>query len=343
MLTILHALKRTLSDHKPAILASVVESAGATPRSEGAHMVVSENGLLAGTIGGGAVEHQSIEKALDLLQRGESDVHHYVLNKSDAENLGMICGGDAVIRFLYLDPAKQKLLAAIDAGIEALTSGRPVQMLSGLTDKKTLFLLNIDKHLIGDAAGVALDWLERELGAKRGRRIRLEGDIVAESINRAGRVVICGGGHVGTALAHALVPLDFDVLVLDDRESFADPARYPAAVHTGLIDLRHIAADVSVTADDYVCVMTRGHMLDEEVLVQILTTDAHYIGAIGSSRKMRTIFDHLVHEHGFAKKDLLRITTPIGLDIGAETPQEIAIAIAAQLITVRLDREKAYS
>ena len=158
-----------------------------------------------------------------------------------------------------------------------------------------------------------------------------------EPLFRAGRVYVFGGGHVSQALVPALTAVDFRCVVLEDRPEFCRPELFPGVEETRLVDNARLADFVTVDERDYVVVMTRGHKDDQAVQAQMLRTPAHYIGVIGSRRKTAGVFARL-REEGFTDADLARITTPIGLDIKAETPAEIAVSIAAQLIQVRAER-----
>ena len=148
------------------------------------------------------------------------------------------------------------------------------------------------------------------------------------------RVWIFGGGHVSQALVPALAAVDFRCAVLEDRADFCLRELFPGAEEVRHIDMARALEEVPITSEDYVVIMTRGHRDDLLLQEQVLRTPARYIGVIGSRRKKAALFAQL-RERGFTDADLERITTPIGLSIGAETPAEIAVSIAAQLIQVR--------
>ena len=158
--------------------------------------------------------------------------------------------------------------------------------------------------------------------------------IFVELLGKPGKLVICGGGHVAQALVPILTSVDFSCVILENREEFCRPELFPGAEDVRMIENWHLGDYVSIGEEDYVCVMTRGHKDDTIVQEQILRTPAAYIGVIGSRRKKASVF-RVLNEDGFTDRDLERITTPIGLEIGAETPAEIAISIAAQMIEVR--------
>ena len=159
-----------------------------------------------------------------------------------------------------------------------------------------------------------------------------------ERLTSPGRVFIFGGGHVAQALVPVLSQIDFSCVVIDDRAEFARPFLFPGAAAVHQVDYRHIPKTLGITADDYVCVMTRGHHGDYDVQRQILPIKPHYLGVIGSRRKLAFVKGKLLAD-GFSEADIDACYGPIGLSISAETPAEIAISIAAELIAVRARRE----
>ena len=150
----------------------------------------------------------------------------------------------------------------------------------------------------------------------------------------AGLVYVFGGGHVARALVPVLASVDFCCVVVEDRPEFCKPELFPGAQAVRLIPVERLGDELHIRAEDYVCVMTRGHAGDMECEAFALTTPARYIGVIGSRRKIAVVNERLL-ERGFTRADLDRVHTPIGLPIGAQTPQEIAISIAAEMIKVR--------
>jgi len=156
-----------------------------------------------------------------------------------------------------------------------------------------------------------------------------------EEVRKLATVYIFGGGHVAQALVPVLASLEFNTVVLDDREEYCRKELFSGVTETKVMDLDDITAGLNITGDDYVCIMTRGHKDDLEVEYRILQTPARYIGVIGSAKKTAGVNQKLM-ERGIREEDLKRITTPIGFKLrGAQTPAEIAICIAAQLIEVR--------
>ena len=150
-----------------------------------------------------------------------------------------------------------------------------------------------------------------------------------------GTVFLFGAGHVSQQVAEVAALVKFRTVVLDDREEFANPQRFPKADQIiVLLSFEQAFAGLEIDSDSYVVIVTRGHLHDKTVLEQALRTKAGYIGMIGSRRKRDMLYQTLLSE-GFTQEDIDRVHCPIGLNIGGETPEEIAVSIVAELIKAR--------
>ena len=328
MRKLLKLMGERLSAGEDLVLVTVVASSGATPRGAGARMLVGRDGRLYGTIGGGEVEYRSEHIAQDVLRERQSRGHDFTLTKDDVQNLGMICGGAVNVFFHFIPGGDGRAIALADDAEARFERGESFWLVSDLARGGELFLA--DK-------GSAPEWL-RPCLARHPRRVTEGGrDLFAEQINSPGRVYVFGCGHVAQELVPVLSHLGFRCVALDDRPDFADRALFPSAEEVKLIDFERVADFVDISAEDYVCVMTRGHAFDTAVQAQVLRSPAAYIGVIGSRGKIKAVRE-ILRAQGFTDADFERITTPIGLDIKAETPAEIAISIAAQLIEFRARR-----
>lgn len=318
------------------VLVTVIGSNGGTPRGAGAHMLIGEQGGCLGTIGGGAVEFRAQEMAQEILKEKQSAEKQFSLVKDDEDHLEMVCGGAVRLYFSYL-PAENRETAALAAQAEKhFRTGADMWLILDLADGGRIGLYTEEDGFLGVRPP---EWLREELGAAA-RRIQRQGqDFFVEQISSAEHVYIFGGGHVAQELVPVLTHVGFRCVVMDDREDFADPASFPEAEAVLQIDFRRIADRVTIKENDYVCVMTRGHASDMIILTQVLRTPASYIGMIGSRHKKTSVFNAL-YEQGFTEADTDRITTPIGLDILAETPAEIAISIAGQMIRHRAEQRR---
>jgi xanthine dehydrogenase accessory factor len=173
---------------------------------------------------------------------------------------------------------------------------------------------------------------------KLSRHPERTGNIFAEQINVSGKVYIFGGGHVAQELVPVLSHVGFRCVVMDDRAEFTKPELFPGAEEVICGDLTHLKDYLSIGNEDYVCVMTRGHSHDTVVQAQVLKCRPTYCGVIGSAFKAAGVRRTLKEEYGLLDEELDLVTTPIGLNIKGETPAEIAISIAAQMILHRAER-----
>ena len=159
-------------------------------------------------------------------------------------------------------------------------------------------------------------------------------EVLIEVVEPAATLLVVGGGHVGRAVGEVGALLGMEVVVLDDREDYANAERfaYPCRVICG--DFGEELGRFPINASTYIVLVSRGHLVDELSLRQVAERGAGYVGMIGSKRRTRTVLEHLADE-GLDREALARVFTPIGLDIGAETPEEIAVAVLAEIILVR--------
>lgn len=297
-------------------LIALIESEGSTPRSSGAYMLVNKNGWVAGTVGGGGMEYAAVLEAQNRLQEGEAKSFQKRFDLTTAA--GMACGGYCSLQFCYL-PAQKATEILAEYVLYKLEGRYPWWLLLPMGEGSILVedFLPLKKH----QGFYDLDGKE----------------YYAEQYNYDGRVFVFGAGHVARELVPLLSHLGFQCVVLDDREEFADPAVFPTAHKVLQVDYTKLEGIVKPNCKDYAVVMTRGHVHDANCERFLLTTPVPYIGVMGSKNKAKLARETLLAE-GYTEAQLARITTPIGLDIGSETPAEIAVSIAAQLIQVRAQR-----
>lgn len=326
-------LGKNLRDGEDAVLVGIVASSGSTPRGAGAYMLVTRAGRIYGTIGGGAVELRGEQTAAQVLAEKRSRLEFFRLTKNEVLDLGMICGGDVHVYFHYIPAGDASVPALTDRMEQLFARGEHSWLISDITPgaPAALSVYGADSGLFGCAVP---DEIIAQLGNHDCAVTAGGRTFYCETLVRSGRVYIFGGGHVAQALVPVLAGVGFRCVVLEDRAEFCRPELFPGVEETRLIDNERVLEHVRIDGTDYVAVMTRGHSCDLTVQAQVLRTPARYIGVIGSRKKTEKVFASL-REMGFTDADLARITTPIGLEIGAETPAEIAISIAAQLIAVR--------
>lgn len=330
-------LNETLASGHNTVLVSVVASSGSTPRGSGARMLVTAQGRVYGTIGGGAVEYKSEHIALDVLRNRCSCIEHFNLNANDVADLGMICGGAVVVYFRFMPAYNHKSVELVQRVEKLYEQGEESWLICELTSGSDGKMFAYGKETGAFGEDIPQEVIDN-LGSKPMQITVGSGTYYCEQLFAPGKVYIFGGGHVAQELVPALARVGFRCVVIEDRPEFAKPELFAGVEETRLIDTSEIPAVAEkIGKDDYVCVMTRGHKDDFEVQRHVLRSRARYIGVIGSANKKKAVFERL-REYGYGDADFERITAPIGLDIGAETPAEIAVSIAAQLIKVRAGR-----
>jgi len=358
---------RTLERDKPFVLATVINVRGSTPREVGAKMIVRNDGQF-GTIGGGCGEAEVFRKARLLLEEGSGArlTEVDLTGDFDQQEIGS-CGGimdvfidrwspqtDLTVVRQLADAAEQSraaaLLTLVDAGVRSeATAGakavldpsepRSPGVLGGLSDEA---LMQLSERAVDAIPGL----LEiNENGSVRAV-VRIEPSgaprVFIDPITGAQRLIIAGAGHIAAPLAALGSMLGFHVTVVDDRASFANHQRFPNADKIIVSPFNAAFESLRLDGHCYVISVTRGHSFDEEVVRAVLRQQTHlpkgqagcFLGMIGSRRRVRAMLSHL-EEEGFDRTLLGEIHAPLGLDIGAETPEEIAVSIVAEIIRER--------
>lgn len=312
-------LEKCIEEQQDCMLVTIVEGSGSIPRTAGAYMVVGEEGRVYGTIGGGNLEYQAILAAQKLVKEKRNHLQEYNLAAQGAASLGMVCGGHARVLFYYLGHADEACKTFVEKGVRAGREHKPYWVLLPL------------------ANGVAQ--IREQMETKRHQLLfcEEEQEYYAEQFTYDGKVYIFGGGHLAQETVPVLSHLGFRCIVADDREEFVQKELFSGAEEVKKVDFTKLSETFHVTEDDYIVVMTRGHLCDTDVERFALSTRASYIGIVGSRKKAAFVRDKLSKE-GYTDEQLDRVITPIGLAIKAETPAEIAISIAGQLIQFRHEK-----
>ncbi len=329
MRTMLEMIREKLTAGEDLVLVTVIASSGATPRGAGARMLVGREGRLRGTIGGGAVEYRSEQLAARVLEEKTSRGHDFTLTKDDVQNLGMICGGACSVFFHHLPAGDGHILELCDRAEQAFRAGSDLWLLTDVSGNGVMGLYDAQRGFWG------MDVPENLTLSRHPERT---GDLFAEQIHSSGRVYVFGGGHVAQELVPVLSHVGFRCVVMDDREEFTRRELFPGAEEIICGDMSRISDYMTIGGEDYVCVMTRGHAYDTVIQAQVLRCRPSYCGVIGSAAKAAGVRKTLREEYGLTDGELDLVTTPIGLDIRGETPAEIAISIAAQLILHRAQK-----
>ncbi len=337
-------LHKLLSGGEPVVSATILAHAGSTPRTAGTKMLIRTDGSIVGTIGGGIVEAETIRRAGNLFSRKGAEIREFVLTPEDTGGMDMICGGRLTVLLEYI-PARPDTAALFGEAADLRKRGEKCTLVTVLEtageaiERVDRCLIRKDGMVFGPyplPPETAAVMIHESRGARTPTRVS-QGKLtyILEPVFSSGTIYMFGGGHVSRAVSRLAKTVDFRVVILDDRPEFANRERFPEADEVRAVP-DFDAAFQGLTFDDdaYVVIVTRGHAHDHTVLARSLSTGAKYIGMIGSRRKRDAIYAALLAE-GISRAAIDRVNSPIGLAVGAETPEEIAVSIVAELIAVR--------
>ncbi|MBI1805512.1 MAG: XdhC family protein [Ignavibacteria bacterium] len=354
-MNILEEILNALETEDSVMLATVISTTGSTPAASLSKMLVKRGGLVSvGTVGGGCMEGDVLLHAHRLFDSGKAEILTFHLNEDDIER-GLICGGslDVLIEPLTREslPLLQELKAHQDEGEDSLLATlvkngavtekylvSPHSLASEISKNRfVVSALQLKSHIAGLPSNIE-EVVQRVHQRHDTERLQTsDGDVILEPVAGSPSLIIFGGGHVSKYISRAAALAGFRVTVVDDRDKFANPTRFPEAVQTLAVDFLEGFNRLSIKPSTYIVIVTRGHHHDEEILGRVVETSARYIGMIGSKRKVLTTYGHLI-ERGISPETLCRVHAPMGIEIGALTAEEIAISVVAELINERRRR-----
>ncbi len=370
MKTLIPLIIPELKAGRSVALASVMKAVGSAPRGAGACQILLADGRDFGTVGGGMIERRALDELAALLALAPahetaadeqqpnalhferdtirdgtpitceistpSFIKEYSLTQDDALSLGMVCGGNVHMLYHLLTPAMLPFFTALESslvnGIYPLwlireIRNEQVHAISAISDGQRVSFL--DDQTLATLLNRRATWFAPSFPQG--------GSCFIEPLSLMTHTYLFGCGHVAQSLAPLLSQLDFSPIAWDDRPSFASRALFPSVFDVICAPFTHMKEKLQVTHEDEIVIMTRGHVNDLITLQFALETPAYYIGLIGSRSKIHYTRDRLL-EQGFTPQDFARVHTPIGIPILAETPMEIAVSVAAEMIRCRAER-----
>lgn len=306
-LDVFAAALSALEGGRGVALAAVVGAHGSTPRHLGARMAVAADGEQWGTIGGGKIEQLVVAAAREVA----GGAAPRVVRQHLVRDLAMCCGG------------------SMEVAITPAAASRDVVATLAGTRKDLVLVTPLD--------GGSLTVREPREGDPRAHQPVVEGDALVERVGKLERAIVFGYGHVAKSLGPVLDGLGFQVVICDDNETgaIAESPTWAAQVIESF-DAAEVERELGGFTDgDYLLIVTRDHAIDQQLLEQLITKPLFYLGMIGSRGKVGRFRKRLEAKGLFTEERWARLRAPIGFDIGAETPEEIAVAIAAELVAHR--------
>jgi len=330
---ILPDLERWHGESRPIALATVVETWGSAPRPPGGKMAATADGRIAGSVSGGCVENAVVEAGKKTLASGKAQLLHFGVSDDTAWSVGLACGGSLDVFVEKLDPSffavVREALAAQKSVTVATVIGGPEAEIG-----RKLALVE-DGTAVGAIDDAAAAEARAALSARASRRVRSgERELFVDVLLPAPRLIVVGGVHIAVALVTLAKALGFRTILVDPRESFGNAKRFPHAdeIVNEWPDkaLERLSPDASAA----VAVLTHDPKLDDPALLAALPGRAFYVGALGSKRTQEKRRSRLLAS-GLPEAALARLHGPIGLPLGGRSPEEIALAILAQIVETR--------
>jgi len=337
------------------VLATVTTSEGSTPQKPGSSALFSDGVLIAGTVGGGLVENHVQKFAGRCVQTRKSAYRTYNMDSDLIEGECPVCGGIISV-LIDANPLAgmevfKKMKESLDLGLPGVLITEVIPLGEDEVSISRYWAAAGSMPLLPDAVQSSIQDEVADLLSSRkpsgyremaihdaGRSADIK--FFLEPVFPLPRLVIAGAGHVGKALSHAGKLLDFEVIVIDDREEFANPQNLPDADQIIPQDITASMRAIRKDINTYIVIVTRGHSHDADALQQCIRSDAGYIGMMGSKSKVSKVHDDFIRNGWATEEEWNRVYTPIGLPIGSTTVEEIAVSIAAQLVQARSNNHK---
>jgi xanthine dehydrogenase accessory factor len=336
-----------LKDGQPCVLATVVRTKGSTPQKAGAMLLVRQDGTGVGTLGGGCVEGDIWFAAKEILRlNGGAEFKDYYLNEDIAARDGLVCGGTM---YFYLEPLRDQkdFITVGNEILEAYDGGQPVSLatvvnaVDGGPALGSKLLLRSDGTVSGsfgnaefDAQVIEVSRKVADIGSNESFNLSDGTEVFVDGFTTPPTLVMVGGGHVGKATADLAYSLGYRVYLVDDRPEFCNEERFPYAEERVIETYDKWTDHLDLNVNSFVVVATRGHRFDDMALESALKTRARYIGVLGSRRKTIMIYRRLLQQ-GVPLERIKEVYAPIGLNIGAVEPEELAVSIMSEIIMVR--------
>jgi xanthine dehydrogenase accessory factor len=338
-------IEKELRAGRPVAQATVIQTKGSTPRKEGSTMLVKQDGSLFGTIGGGCGEGGVITKARLSLLDGKMREELADLTEDIALESEAVCGGTLRVFIEPWQPADPYI--ALAHRLHELASTREpmlVHQVVGVPPEAGEGRARLGQRIVqATTGGVVYPEQVPEMplpGAPKRSTHQLQKqggvEVYTERWDPVPTLVIVGAGHIAEPLEALARMAGFDTVVVDDRRMFANRERFPLATEVVAGPILEVLRQMELTAAHYVVLVTRGHTLDMDALKVLLERKmpVAYVGMIGSTRRIRAVYE-LLEQQGFKRELFANVHSPIGLNIAAETPAEIAISVMGEIVAVR--------
>ena len=340
MREILQTMRDWFDQDKSVALATVVEIYGSAPRGLGAKMAVNQDSLMAGSVSGGCVEGAVVAEAIQVLKSGKPKLLHYGVTQDQAISVGLACGGTIEVWVERLTP---QAFARLERDLLEDRLAIIVTILSGENAGEQIYVYpdgNIDGHFFDENLNKKVDAELPEIFRRQHsqrRQFQIDGkflDVFFDVLTPSPKLIIVGAVHISIPLVHYAKILGFHTIVIDPRKAFGNLERFPHVDELVNQWPQEFLESYPWDHGTYLVVVSHDDKLDVPALEIACKNESRYIGALGSRK---TFGNHVrdLKDAGINDEQIARIHSPIGLDIGARGPEEIALAIITEMIAVR--------
>lgn len=344
------------STGKVPVLATVTRTKGSTPQKPGSSALFNDHGLIAGTVGGGAIEGQITKLATQSWSSGKSGFFEFNLANDISRKDEAICGGQISILVDAGTDSHRQVFEQLKQSVEAKIPGVLITIVNyGNDNQISIKRFWTDGSSFTGLPGNIIERVRREVqnliecaDPTLFREIELSSQdktensfVLLEPVFPPLKLVIAGAGHIGKSLSHIGNRLGFEVIVIDDRSEYANAENLPDANRIIVEDVGKAIRELKKGSDTYMVIVTRGHKDDAMALKECIGKGLAYTGMIGSRRKIAAVRNEFINNGWATPEQWDEVYMPIGiLEINAQTVEEIAVSIAAQLIMVKNQRKK---
>jgi xanthine dehydrogenase accessory factor len=342
MRDILPDIETWLKNHEPVALATVVQTWGSSPRGVGSKMAMTPGGKIAGSVSGGCVEGAVFETGVEVLRTGQPQLIHFGVADETAWQVGLACGGQVDI---FVQPLSERSFISTREKLNSSRTFAVATVIRGPQEQVGRQLLagkdsTTDSPTSSKLESAILDQAHRALSGGQSHTVTLETaqdlpvELFIEVIEPPPTLIMVGGVHIAIALTHLARALGYRTVVIDPRSAFINGQRFPHAdqlIHAWPDDA---FAQLDVNEGSAIAILTHDPKIDDPALLLALPGPAFYVGALGSPSTQAKRRERLL-QAGMSEELLSRLHGPIGLRLGAQSPEEIALSILAEIVAVK--------
>ncbi|MBK7894065.1 MAG: XdhC family protein [Anaerolineaceae bacterium] len=336
MKEVIDDINRWQAENQSIALATVVQTWGSAPRKVGAKMALTPDGRISGSVSGGCVEGAVVEEGAQALQANRPKLLHFGVADETAWDVGLACGGTIEVFVEQLDTAVTQFIHSLIQNDRAGAAITVIRGPEGLLGRK--LAVSRAGERLGTLGEAALDAqaIAAEAKAVHPQRVQLtdEIEVFIDTVRPAPTLLMVGGVHIAIALTSYAKTLGYRTLVIDPRRAFGSDERFPHVDQLIQAWPDKAFTEVKITPETAVALLTHDPKIDDPALKIILKAQPFYIGALGSKKTHAKRVERL-RGYGFGDDEIGRIHGPIGLNIGAQTPEEIALSIMAEIVQAR--------